>query len=249
LASQVRPTLFICPERNIQITPRLALNYKKLPFKTVWLHMPDIKPAMQKLGTNPIITPQEPNGLYVIPVLKDETIPGEAKIIQDSFEIIAYLDKTYPDRPALFPEGSKALFDLFDVHVKEKILIRIFPIVIIPMLAYLDERDRIYFREARERWFKTKLEDMMCSTPERRQECLTKAREGFDGLAKIFDRNGKGSHFIMGDKLSKGDLVLIAVFAWIGELDKDAFEQMLTWSDGRWGRLWVASEEWRENKT
>jgi len=208
--------------------------------------MPDVKPTMQKLGTKPIITPRDPNGVYLVPVLKDETTPGDTKIIQDSFEIIAYLDKAYPDRPALFPKGSKALFDLFEMHVKEKIFMAILPIVMLPMLTYFDERDGAYVRETRERWFKTKLEDM-CPTPEKRQECLTKTREGFDGLARIFDRNREGSHLIMGDKLSKGDLVLIGAFAWIGELDKDAFEQIMTWSDGRWERLWVASEEWREN--
>ena len=39
---------------------RYALNYKKLPYKTVWVEFHEIEPAAKKVGAKPTRT--KPNG-------------------------------------------------------------------------------------------------------------------------------------------------------------------------------------------
>ena len=208
--------------------------------------MVDIKPTMEKLGVKPSPYRSVPDGLYTVPVLMDETLPGPPKIISESNPIAEYLDQTYPERP-IFPEGSRAVLELYRSHVVKKVFYSIVPLALLSTFDHIAKCDHAYFRESRERWLGVKLEDL-CSTPAKREESVEKLKTELDGLAVALDKNGKDSVFILGNQVSSGDFVLIGAFAWLNELDHDTWELVKTWNEGRWARLWNASEEWRLNK-
>jgi len=208
--------------------------------------MIDIKPTMEKLGVKRSLSRFEPDGIYTVPVLVDETFPGPPKIISESNPIAEYLDQTYPER-RIFPEGSRAVLELYGAHLIQGVFFTLMPLILILVLDHLAECDHAYFRESRERWLGTKLEDLS-STAAKREENLGKFKTELDGLATLLDKNGKDSLFILGTQVSRGDFVLIGLFAWLSEVDHDTWEIVKTWNEGRWARLWSASEEWRLNK-
>lgn len=223
---------------------RMALNYKKIAFKTIWLDLINIKPTLSKLGSTPTRLFGQPEQVYLVPVITHGKPP---KLVQDSWDIIAYLDATFPDTPQLIPKGMNALLTMYDNHVREKVTMAMFPLLMMPTMRFISEEDHAYFRESRERWLGMKLED--ACPPENREAQWKKVKDGLDGLAEILDKNGEGCFFVLGDRVSKGDMTLLALFCWLEKLDKSAWETLMTWGNGRWARLWAASEDWRRETT
>lgn len=203
---------------------RLALNYKRLPFKTVWLNMVDIKPTMQRIGASPTVLSVEPDGVYTVPVL---------------------VDASHPERP-IFPEGTKALLTLFYDHFQQKFFPVLLPLLLPRTLPFLAECDHAYFRETRERWL-GRLEDM-CPTAAKREEQLQKLKEELNAMDKLLSKNGEGNELVVGRQVSRGDFMLVSLFVWLGTLDPEGWERVKTWNEGRWERLWKRTEEWRVNK-
>jgi glutathione S-transferase len=90
----------------------LNLNYKRIPYKTVWVEYPYIKPLYLELKQEPTtIANGKPE--YTLPAIHD---PNTGTFVSDSFRIAQYLDKTYPDRP-LIPEGTAGLQSAFDAYM------------------------------------------------------------------------------------------------------------------------------------
>jgi len=225
---------------------RLTLNYKRLPFKTIWLDFVDIKPRLKSIGASPTRFPLESeDGMYTVPVLVDTSNPASPTVISGSLAIAEYLDERYPERP-IFPRGTKALQALYTTHLEEKVFGLLVPILIPKTLSFISERDKGYFRETRERWLGTKLEDI-CPTEAKSNELLEKLKEEFDVLAKLLDENGEGTVLVLGDQVSRADFVLIGLFAWMRTLDPTSWEKVKTWNEGKWENLWRRSEDWRLN--
>jgi glutathione S-transferase len=80
----------------------LALNYKKVPYTTVWVQYSDIQTVLKEIGATP--TDKRPTGedRYTLPTIRN---PATGEVISDSAKIIAYLEEKYPERP-LIPQGT-----------------------------------------------------------------------------------------------------------------------------------------------
>jgi hypothetical protein len=78
---------------------RLVLNYKSIPYKTVWVEYVNIQRACQAIGAT--ATEKRPNGepRYTLPTI---VVADTGEVISDSAKIAVYLDARYPDKP-LFP--------------------------------------------------------------------------------------------------------------------------------------------------
>jgi hypothetical protein len=85
------------------------LNYKKLPYNTVWVEYPDIKPLSLEIGASPTSHTADGTPFYTLPAIYD---PNTDKVVSESFEIAQYLDATYTERPVL-PRGSEGLQHMF----------------------------------------------------------------------------------------------------------------------------------------
>lgn len=102
------------------------------------------------------------SGQGKVPVLVD----GETTVV-DSWEIADYLDKTYPDRPALFGSPDARGAALFVKRWAEgqlhPALVRL---IIADLVKILDPKDVDYFRESREKALGAKLEDIVAAKAE-----------------------------------------------------------------------------------
>lgn len=98
-----------------------------------------------------------PVGFIEIPKLCDgkyKTVPiieDGATIVCDSLAIADYLDKTYPDRPAVFATPQeRAMARFFDSWFGLEIMNRIFSINVLDIHNHARTSDQAYFRQSRE---------------------------------------------------------------------------------------------------
>jgi hypothetical protein len=81
---------------------RLALNYKCIPYKTVWVEYADVQKACIAIGAKATGKMSNGSTRYTLPTI---AIPATGEVISDSPKIIAYLEEHFPEK-ALFPTGK-----------------------------------------------------------------------------------------------------------------------------------------------
>ncbi|WP_447555378.1 glutathione S-transferase N-terminal domain-containing protein [Vreelandella sp. EE22] len=168
-----------------------------------------------------------------VPVLVD----GET-VVTDSFEIMRYLDKTYPEAPVL-GEGAgyqRALF--FKLFVERSVAPALFRIVAMDLFAAIHPDDRDYFRQTREANFKMRLEEV--HNPEEGRKQLDKVLAPVEALLDT-------SPFIDGQTPAGADYLLFGSMMWAHVVSQEAlfekgapvaiwFEKMLKVHEGIAGK-------------
>ena len=119
---------------------KFALLHKGLPFETIpWRFTDKGVIAFSKQGS--------------VPVLVD----GD-HVVSDSWAIANYLEDTYADRPLLFRgEGGRAVTKFINAWA-DGLNGALAPLIVSDIFGLLDDKDRTYFRETREKRFGTTLE-------------------------------------------------------------------------------------------
>ena len=143
-----------------------------------------------------------------VPVLCDN-----GKVVTDSFEIMRYLDKTYPGSPVL-GEGvsyQRALF--FKYFVERSVTPGLFRIVALDLLAAIHPDDRDYFRRTREARFGMPLEEV--HNPEQGRQQLNQV------LAPVRDQL-RSSPFIDGEAPNGADYLLFGSMMWAHTVSLEA---------------------------
>lgn len=110
---------------------KLALAHKGLEYETVPLCFTVIAKTLEFADSK------------TVPVLVTDD-----KVITDSWDIACFLEDAYPDQPSLFQSRSAA--KLFDFQMAKSLLMPLFRTIVSDIFNIIDEKDRTYFREARE---------------------------------------------------------------------------------------------------
>lgn len=141
-------------------------------------------------------------GHKTVPVIEDGDIT-----VGDSWAIAEYLEDTYPDRPSLFGGGAgRRLTQAFQNWVLCEVYSKIAPLVVCDIVDHLDEGDRDYFRESREKRFGMSLEDVQAG----REDRIEPFRKSLHP-ARMTLRDGP---FIGGDAPLYADYILFAALLW-----------------------------------
>ncbi|KAL0571112.1 hypothetical protein V5O48_010844 [Marasmius crinis-equi] len=217
---------------------RYALNYKKVPYHTIWVEYPEIAPACKKIGAPP--TGKKPDGspAYTVPFIYD---PNTDKAISDSINIIQYLENTYPSPPerSLIPPGTWPLQLAFiDAILKPTSLLPLFQFTIPRTATILNEASVTHFREARKARFGGRDLTEVDPKGEERVTEWKKVENGF-GVINTWMKDQKGN-FLMGDRLIFADLTLVVFVRWIRDVfgeDSEEWRSAKGWHSGRWERL------------
>tara|TARA_R110000868_G_scaffold24392_2_gene96386 strand:+ start:2345 stop:3043 length:699 start_codon:yes stop_codon:yes gene_type:complete len=173
---------------------KYALAHKGLDFETIPAGFSDI--------------PKLCDGKYkTVPIIEDG-----ATSICDSLAIADYLDKTYPDRPAIFATPTeRAMARFFDGWFGLEIMNRMFMINVLDIHNHARPSDQLYFRQSREARLGGKT-----------LEQFTEGRE-----AKIPDlRNAlrpmraalANAPFLGGDAPTYADYIALGGFIWAGSV-------------------------------
>ncbi len=197
---------------------RMALRHKGISFESVPWHFTD---------TDAIA----PSGQSRVPVLVD----GE-RWIHESMDIAHYLDRTYPDRPALMPDRAAAATARFvEAWCNTSILPNLRMIAVPHVFKAIHDKDKAYFRESREAMLGCKLEDIP-PNPDAERVALAKALQPAEMLFQT-------TPYFGGDTPSYADYVLFGSLMWPYQVCPDSplapgsalaawFERLLGLNDG-----------------
>lgn len=232
------PSFFMTRWLRSLIPCRYALNYKGLPYQTVWVEHPELADLYKKNGVEACET-RNGSPYYTLPLLHDAST---GKFVSDSTAIAKYLEATYPDTPRLFPEGSLPILARFRDELKDKLgNLRFFAYP--KAYTILNPSSAEYFRRARELEFGKRLEDVPPTGEERVKE-WEKIKAGMGDVAGWMKKDGK---FFLGDTLCYADILAASYLMWVRVLfgkDSEEWANITTWQDGRWATFMKDMEKY-----
>ena len=142
------------------------------------------------------------SGQGLVPVLQD----GD-RTVTDSWAIAEYLDVTYPEQPALLPGEQGRALASFARHWAQNVLGGILlKGVLLDIYKVIDEKDRAYFRESREKRLGMKLEDFVI-VPD---AVLTQLKVALSPFRSLLGEQP----FLHGHKPAFGDYCIFGAFMW-----------------------------------
>ncbi|KII85690.1 hypothetical protein PLICRDRAFT_31819 [Plicaturopsis crispa FD-325 SS-3] len=212
---------------------RFILNYKRLPYHTVWVEFPDVEGTMRSLNAPPSSVRSDGRPVYALPVIVD---PHRPIVLSDANTIADYLEHTYPAR-SIFPEGSRAVQGLFVHYIQEVFAKPLLPIMVPVSHQNLPPRSQSHLM----RGGHPQQPGGLPPGPQREQAWWA-VKEQFDFLATILDKNRTGTGgdgtVVMGQELTYADFALCSVLIWIERMaPHDGWARIRQWNGGRWARL------------
>ncbi|RDB26481.1 Glutathione S-transferase-like protein ustS [Hypsizygus marmoreus] len=210
---------------------RYSLNYKGIPYRTVWVEIHDVEAFCKKNG----IPPTHDRSLYTLPAIYD---PTTGTTIAESSRIAEYLEATYPDTPKLFPGGTHALQHAF-IDAYDATLMAFYQFAIPAAFKIITPNSQDYFRATREAYFGKTLEDLL-PTGQVRKEEWAKVKAAFDKVDGWVKKNKASSLYFYGTEPSFADFTVAAVLVWLKKIwgeDSPEWQDIMAWNEGRWGTL------------
>ncbi|KAL7279864.1 hypothetical protein ACG7TL_006273 [Trametes sanguinea] len=215
---------------------RLCLNFKGIPYQTVWLEYPEIEALSRKLGLAPTSQRSDGSPKYTVPAIYD---PNTTMAVADSVQIVRYLDKTYPDTPQLVPYATDALHAAFDQAFLTTVCPSLLKVVAVPTAECLKPRSAAWFRAA---------VDCTPTTGAKREESWAAFKNALQTLAQWLEADGTMERrFFLGDKIGYADITVAAFLLWIRVVlgsDSQEWKDIRIWNDGRWARFMDAFEKY-----
>ena len=211
---------------------RFSLNYKGLPYKTVWVEYPDIAPTFKSAGIPPSSIKPDGTQVYTCPAIYD---PATKTSVSESAIIAEYLDKQYPNTPRLFPVGSHALQYAF----LDKFFSSVVPLLrfaLPPSYWMLNKESDAYFRTTREAMFGMTMENMAPTGAEREME-WAKVKAVFNTVDGWLQSAKADGPYLLGGGPGFADLVVASFVLWMKNIWGDGsveWEDIKTWNEGRW---------------
>jgi len=182
-------------DRDVRFSPycwraKMALAHKGLPFETVATPFTEIGAV-------------ENGASKTVPVINDR-----GTVVSDSLEIALYLDRMYPDRPALFAgEAAVATAHFLQAWAFQTLHSIIVRMILTDIHDALGEADRAYFRRSREARFGCRLE-----------EYQTGAEANADALRAALEpvRRTLGHHpWLAGSMPAFADYIVFGTLIWL----------------------------------
>ncbi|KIJ22628.1 hypothetical protein M422DRAFT_786395 [Sphaerobolus stellatus SS14] len=205
---------------------RFVLNYKRIPYKTVWVSYLDVEETLIKLGGKGKTTstwPGKPSKpWYTLPTLQDES-GSEPALVIDPLKIAEYLDEKFPEHPVI-PKKGRALEYMFEEFLQSSL-------------------DLI---NTREKMFGMKIKVFSPEAPTRDVQWKT-LEKAYDKVAAVFDKNGPDVDFVAGGpEPTRADFILTYLIC-IRNVAPEKWKKrgVDQWANGRWAKLLKRAEEWQ----
>lgn len=215
---------------------RLVLNYKNLPYETIWCEPVDITKTLSAADIPPYGTRANGSPRYTLPSLIDLSNPDAPFRLCDSRKIIAYLEATYPSpdpQRVLFPPGTHAFQMLADKYVEDIIQPLSWKLAIFAAVQKQTEYSRASFEKYHTKPGGKTLEEEHPRGKER-EEAWARLRTELDKLATY----AEGDVFFSGESLRYFDVHMLARFVSMKvSLGDEITEELRTSAGGRWTRL------------
>lgn len=224
---------------------RFALNYKAIPYTTVWVEYPDLAKTLQDAG---FTAHNPPNPFpYTIPAIIDPSQSPPKKMLE-ALDISRFLDEAHPARPLYrgSPESIAAQLE-FVKSYSDSWWFSLWSLVVPAMIHKFNEPSEVYYRRTREEQIGTTLESL--ADPSHIQTLWGQIKKELGHIAKWLDEaDVAGKHVLYAEEGGEleptyAGLVMCSGFIWLARLGPDgAWERVRALDGGRWAKLWIACE-------
>ncbi|KAH8823343.1 hypothetical protein DL96DRAFT_1617293 [Flagelloscypha sp. PMI_526] len=209
---------------------RITLEFKGIPFETKWIEYPEIEPTAKTISAEPTtFRPDTGKPKYTVPMIHDAST---GTTISDSWNILNYLEETYPDKPSLIPKGTKSLMKVFVASATMKIAEEALRPFNSPQAA------RIVNPSSQEYFVTVKAKEM--SKPFAELEAgasLESVKAALNWVEELIQLNG--GEFLVGDGFSYAEVVVGSKIYWsiVHGKDSQLWREIMALNGGRWKRL------------
>jgi len=179
------------------------LQYKKVPFRTVWVSYPDIKQAVGHT--------QPGAQVVTLPVIRH----GDTWVA-DSWNIAQYLDKHFPSPPLVVPSLESVWF--FQSYLSSILMPTIAPLVLPRIPSILNETDKQFFIRTWEEKLVGKIGVYG------KKATIEHIRQPLTPIVRSLERYGP---YLGGKDLSYSDLILLGAFQWFQTVNFDGLRSTL----------------------
>ncbi|KAK2766287.1 hypothetical protein FQN54_007804 [Arachnomyces sp. PD_36] len=231
--------------KNVCFSPvvwriRLMLNYKNIPYRTVFLEFPDIEPTLKGLGIAPASSQSSAGSQHTYTVPAIQHVPTNTYIM-DSIPISQFLESTYPDPPlSLASElGSK-------IEVKARTVIGpLFRTSVMPReMGIISARAQEYFRRTREAALGHPLEDLL--DPSKEEESWNAADEGMRAIGELMRTHKVEGPFVLGAQPSYTDFFITGSLQCAKVVDEGVFQRLVKYAGFK--EVYEACQPYMEKK-
>ncbi|KAF5606347.1 glutathione S-transferase [Fusarium pseudocircinatum] len=216
---------------------RLMLNYKDIPYKTIFLEFPDIEPKLRGLGLEAHDSSSS-SARYTVPTIHHV---HTGRYIMDSPAIAKFLESTYPDPPLpLTSELGR------EIEIKARGAVGpAFRISVTPREnLILSPRAQEYFRAKNEARMGCKLEDLM--DPEKEEKTWQAVADKMSELSDLMLTNRDKGPFLLGEKPSYTDFFIAASLQSARTIDEEIFQRCAAYPGFK--AIYEACIPWIEKK-
>ncbi|KZO93185.1 hypothetical protein CALVIDRAFT_540176 [Calocera viscosa TUFC12733] len=182
---------------------RMALQYKGVRFRTVWVSYPDIKSVVGHT--------QPGKDAPTLPVIQHGST-----WVADSWQIVQYLEAHFPSPPLLLPSIQSTHF--FMCYCDYVLNPAMWQWIVPRVPAFLDERGGEYFVRTREAMLGISLEEAG------RGQTIYSLRAPLAPVAKNLKEYGP---YIAGKQISYMDIILLGMLQWIDRAEHAAVHTIL----------------------
>ncbi|EMD96726.1 hypothetical protein COCC4DRAFT_199125 [Bipolaris maydis ATCC 48331] len=207
--------------KNVCFSPvvwriRMMLNYKKLPYTTIFLEFPDIEPTLKELG---IVPGPSAAGRYTVPAIHH--VPTNTYLM-DSVPIANFIETTYPEPPVPLTSELGC-----EIEAKARSVVgTTFRASVMPREMYiLSPRAQEYFRRSREAMLGHPLEDLL--DPEKEGQAWKAADSGTRALGELMLTNKADGPFVLGAKPSLTDFFVAGNLQTARMVGEDVFQRFM----------------------
>ncbi|KAK1762464.1 hypothetical protein QBC33DRAFT_501124 [Phialemonium atrogriseum] len=225
MAAQTEPEIVLYDlacTKNVCFSPvvwriRLMLNYKHIPYKTIFLEFPDIEPTLKGLGIVPAESSSGYKHKYTVPAIQH--VPTNTYIM-DSGPIAQFLESTYPDPPVpLTSELGR------EVEAKTRALLGpAFRTSVMPReIGILSPRAEEYFRRTREASLGHRLEDLL--DPDKEEQVWGAVGDGMRAVGELMRMHRADGPFVLGAQPSYTDFFISGSLQSARVVDEGVFQR------------------------
>lgn len=197
---------------------RLMLNYKRIPYRTIFLEFPDIEPTLKGLG---LVIP-ESGTKYTVPAIQH--VPTNTTIM-DSTPISQFIAKTYPDPPVPLTSNLG-----HEIESKSRSVVgKAFYISVMPReIDILCPRAQEFYRSTREATLGHKLEDLL--DPVKEEQVWKSLGDSISEISELMKTNKADGPFILGAQPSYSDFFIAGSLQAAKTVHEDVFHRVTQYS-------------------
>ena len=218
---------------------RLILNYKQVPFETIWIHGTQIEKVAKEVGAPPTRTNLDGSLGYTTPFIVIESPGKENVIISDSERIARYFDAKDPDASRSLFLKETAVLDAYFIAGIKNILFNIARINMVTWMRVFPPDVAEYFSKSRENVYGIPFDIFVPKDAEALEERWEELEKALNELASLMDKAEEGGCRIT-PYVSYPEITLAAflyVTRCVSAGDPNGWERLAKRNGGRWERL------------